>query len=79
MLKLFEVVPDCDMSLSEVWEDHISIWGFPKIVVPPNHPFLIGFSILNHPFWGTPIFENTQIPVYCILLNFISSVLRSFS
>ena len=25
---------------------------FPKIVVPPNHPILIGFSIINHPFWG---------------------------
>ena len=20
---------------------------------PQNHPFLIGFSIINHPFWGT--------------------------
>ena len=36
-------------------------WMFPKIVVPPNHPFLIGFSIINHPFWGTTIFGNTQI------------------
>ena len=34
-------------------------WGFPKMVVPPNHPILIGFSIINHPFWGpTPIFGN---------------------
>ena len=24
----------------------------------PNHPFLIGFSIINHPFWGTTIFGN---------------------
>ena len=23
---------------------------------------LIGFSIINHPFWGTPIFGNTHIP-----------------
>ena len=23
-----------------------------KIVVPPNHPILIGFSNINHPFWG---------------------------
>ena len=35
---------------------------FPKIgVFPPNHPILIEFSIINHPFWGTPIFENTHI------------------
>ena len=29
---------------------------------PPQSSILIGFSILNHPFWGpTPIFGNTQI------------------
>ena len=27
--------------------------------VLPNH--LIGFSIINHPFWGTPIFANTHL------------------
>ena len=24
---------------------------------------LIGISIINHPFWGTPIFGNTQIGI----------------
>ena len=24
---------------------------------------LIGFSIINHPFWGTPIFGNIQIGI----------------
>ena len=34
---------------------------FPKIVgFPPKSSILIGFSIINHPFWGTPIFENTH-------------------
>ena len=31
---------------------------------PPKSSILIGFSIINHPFWGTPtviIFGNTQI------------------
>ena len=37
------------------------IWVFPKIGVPPNHPILIGFSLINPPFWGTPIFGNTHI------------------
>ena len=37
------------------------IWAFPKIGVSPNHPILIGFSIINHPFWGTPIFGKTHI------------------
>ena len=37
------------------------IWVFPKIMVPPNHPILIGFSMINHPFGGTPIFGNTHM------------------
>ena len=35
-------------------------WMFPKIVVPPKSSTWIGFSIINHPFWGTPIVGNTQ-------------------
>ena len=35
--------------------------GVSKIGVPPNHPILIGFSIINHPFLGTPIFGNTHV------------------
>ena len=27
----------------------------------PKSSILIGFSIINHPFWGTPIFGNTPI------------------
>ena len=27
----------------------------------PKSSLLIGFSIINHPFWGTPIFGNTHI------------------
>lgn len=38
-----------------------SIWMFPKMVVHPNHPILIGFSLINHPFWSTPSFGNTYI------------------
>ena len=41
----------------------VAMWMFPQIVVPPNHPIFIGFSILNHPFWGVfPLFlENTHV------------------
>ena len=28
---------------------------------PPKSSILIEFSIINHPFWGTHIFGNTQI------------------
>ena len=37
------------------------IWVFPKMVVPPKSYILIGFSIINHPFWGTSIFGNTHM------------------
>ena len=36
-------------------------WVFPKIGVPPKLSLLIGFSIMNHPFWGTTIFGNIQM------------------
>ena len=37
------------------------IWVFLLIMVPPKSSILIGFSIVNHPFWGTPIFGNTHL------------------
>ena len=30
----------------------------------PKSSILIGFSIINHPFWGTPIFGKTHIFLY---------------
>ena len=30
-------------------------------VVPPKSSSLIGFCIINHPFWGSTIFRNTHI------------------
>ena len=27
----------------------------------PKSSILIGFSLINHPFWGTPSFANTHI------------------
>ena len=52
--------PDsCSMTMTR---GRIYIWIFPKIVgFPPKSSILIGFSILNHPFGGTPIFGNTHI------------------
>ena len=39
------------------------IWVFPKIMVPPNHPFVHGvFHYFHLPFWGpTPIFGNIHV------------------
>ena len=33
---------------------HGNIWRFPKTGVPPNHPYLIGCSIINFPAFGVP-------------------------
>ena len=47
------------------------IWVFPKIMVPPNHPLKIGFSIINHPFWGSPIFGNIHITYIFLMYTYM--------
>ena len=40
----------------------MSIWGFPKIGLPPNHPFLDGiFPYKPSSYWGTPINGNPHM------------------
>ena len=36
----------------------------------PKSSILIGFSIINHPFWGTPIFGNTHMFLDSLRLSF---------
>ena len=36
----------------------------------PKSSILIGFSIINHPFWGTPIFGNTHMDLGGVLKYF---------
>ena len=36
----------------------------------PKSSILIGCSIINYPFWGTPIFGNTHIYIYNYIYNF---------
>jgi len=46
------------MGLMTMWY----IWMFPKIVgFPPKSSILREFSIINHPFWGTPSVGNTHM------------------
>ena len=40
---------------------YLLIWMFPKIMGTPKSSILIGFSIINHRFWGTAIFGNTHL------------------
>ena len=43
----------------------VMVWWFELAVSKnsgtPKSSILIGFSLINHPFWGTPIFGNTQL------------------
>ena len=71
------LTPPCDGKLrsANLWANFTSIisgsqylyiqktiiWVFPKNNGTPKSSILIGFSIINHPFWGTPIFET---PIY---------------
>ena len=54
------VVLTCFNHSPEAWRC-ITTWVFPNIMVTPKSSILIGCSILNHPFWGTPIFGNTHM------------------
>ena len=38
-------------------------WWFAKIGVPPYHPFYFVFSIINHLFLGTTIYETPQMMI----------------
>ena len=40
---------------------YIHMWRFPSMGVPPNHPCIDGFSIINHPVLGTPMTMETSI------------------
>ena len=52
-----------------------SKWVFPKNRGNPKSWILIGFSIINHPFWGTmgtPIFGNIQmVALFVLVLTFL--------
>ena len=37
------------------------MWVFPKIGGTPKSSIWIGFSTINHPFWGTTIFGNIHV------------------
>ena len=54
-----------------------NIWVFPETWdFPPKSSILIGFSIINHPFWGTPIFGNTHIAKKCSLPRNLFTIKR---
>ena len=55
----------------------IHIWWFPEIGVAPNHPVSMGFSIINHPFGGTPMTQETSIfPFGIFMISFAGKTAR---
>ena len=44
-----------------IWDGYM---GVSKNYGTPKSSILIRFSIMSHPFWGTPIFGNTHIYIY---------------
>ena len=42
----------------------------------PKSSILIGFSIINHSFWGIPIFGNTHIYIYISFRGFLVCMLN---
>ena len=52
-------LPGCKL-LKYQW--YFLIWVFSKNSGTPKSSILIGFSIINHPFWGTPNFWKHPFP-----------------
>jgi len=47
-------------------------WRLAKMGVSLYHPISsisIGFSIINHPFWGIPICGNPQLGLYGLIIE----------
>ena len=56
----FTIGSGCQVPRKTRWEN-VNIWVFPENNGTPKSSILIGFSIINHLFWGTCIFGNTHI------------------
>ena len=54
------------LNVQVLYEEIVFFSGCPKTVVPPNHPVLVGLSIIDHPCWGTHIWGNIMKHPYMI-------------
>ena len=65
MCSLGSFVPETNQSTKRApiimvqWKKHM---GVSKNRGTPKSSIFLGFSIINHPFWGTSIFGNSHIP-----------------
>ena len=56
-----------DIDYVFLWYMNIAYMGVSWNGGTPKSSILKGFSIINHPFWGTLIFGNTHIYIYHLL------------
>ena len=56
-------------SKHKIWKSTSSIWMFPKNSGTPKSAILIGFSIINHPFWDTPYFWKHPYKYVVVLIR----------
>ena len=54
----------CEKPRCNDGRSYVDALGVSKNSGTPKSSILIGFSIINHPFWGTPIFGNTLM-IHC--------------
>ena len=60
--------PEVVLNISQQFDSVSYVYmGVSKNKGTPKSSILIRFSIINHPFWGTPIFGNTHIYIYIYL------------
>ena len=68
--KKFLLRPDTRDPWNEASEwNHLKM-GVSNNRCTPKSSILIGFSIIDHPFWGTPIFGNTQMDGWNTIVSF---------
>ena len=67
----------CHLGQKNIYSVYIYM-GVSKNRDIPKSSILIGFwfSIINHPFWGTPVFGNTHITFHFFLLSRVVLHLR---
>ena len=57
----WESSPIFGVNIKKYLKPPTQFWVFPKTNGTPKSSILTGFSIINQPFWGAPIFGNTYI------------------
>ena len=58
---------NCVLKYIKGYESICKYMGVSKNSGTPKSSILIGFSIINHPFWGTPIFGKTHSQIWELL------------